>query len=217
MFNTLFVTFYSLCIINTLSVSIGEKAPNFSSLALMPDLTFDTLSLSQFNGEWLLLFFYPLDFTFVCPTEIISFSEASTTFKEINTNVVGASIDSQYSHLAWANTPRAKGGLGNIKIPLIADLTRELSRNYGVMMEAEGHTCRGTFIIDPNSKVRHLSMNDPPVGRNVDEYVRLIQAFQYADKHGEVCPADWKPGSKTMKPDPNAAMDYFKSQNKEEV
>ena len=177
----------------------------------MPDLSFETLSLSQFSGSWLLLFFYPLDFTFVCPTEIISFSESSDEFKKINTNVVGASVDSQYSHLAWANTPRTKGGLGNIKIPLIADLTRELSRNYGVMMESEGHTCRGTFIIDPNGIVRHFSMNDPPVGRNVNEYLRLMQAFQYADSHGEVCPAQWKPGDKTIIPNPNDAINYFQS------
>eukprot|EP00485_Elphidium_margaritaceum_P009902 CAMPEP_0202686668 /NCGR_PEP_ID=MMETSP1385-20130828/2422_1 /ASSEMBLY_ACC=CAM_ASM_000861 /TAXON_ID=933848 /ORGANISM="Elphidium margaritaceum" /LENGTH=220 /DNA_ID=CAMNT_0049341291 /DNA_START=30 /DNA_END=692 /DNA_ORIENTATION=+ len=206
------LTFFSALSISTsLSVSIGEKAPDFSTIALMPDLSFDTISLSQFKGSWLLLFFYPLDFTFVCPTEIISFSEASVQFKELNTNVIGASVDSQYSHLAWANTPRNRGGLGDIKIPLIADLTRSLSRDYGVMMESEGHSCRGTFIIDPKGIVRHLSMNDPPVGRNVDEYVRLIQAFQYADKNGEVCPAQWKPGRKTIRPDPNAAMEYFES------
>ena len=176
----------------------------------MPDLTFDELTLSQFSGQWLLLFFYPLDFTFVCPTEIISCSESADEFAKMNTNVVGASVDSQYSHLAWANTPRSKGGLGNVKIPLIADLTRQISRDYGVMMEAEGHTCRGTFIIDPKGIVRHLSMNDPPVGRNVDEYVRLIQAFQYADQHGEVCPAAWKPGGDTIVPDPKDALKYFK-------
>eukprot|EP00483_Globobulimina_turgida_P002449 UN02453 len=217
MFNSLFVIVSSLCISVTLSVTIGEKAPDFSSVALMPDLTFDTLSLAQFSGQWLLLFFYPLDFTFVCPTEVISFSEAATQFKEIHTNVVGASVDSQYSHLAWANTPRSKGGLGGLDIPLIADLTRELSQDYGVLMQNAGHTCRGTFIIDPNSTVRHFSMNDPPVGRNVDEYMRLIQAFQYADKHGEVCPAQWKPGAKTIIPDPENALEYFKSQNKDEV
>merc|ERR1719216_744499 len=200
----------SLCASSTISVNIGERAPEFSSIALMPDLTFDELNLSQFSGQWLLLFFYPLDFTFVCPTEIISFSESAEAFSKMNTNVVGASVDSQYSHLAWANTPRAQGGLGNIKIPIIADLTRSISRDYGVMMESEGHTCRGTFIIDPKGIVRHLSMNDPPVGRNVDEYLRLIQAFQYADKNGEVCPAQWKPGSKTIKPDPNGKLDYFK-------
>eukprot|EP01083_Nonionella_stella_P072181 194442_1 len=203
------------CITLSSSVNIGERAPDFSSVALMPDLSFDTLTLSQFDGEWLLLFFYPLDFTFVCPTEIISFSESSVQFKAINTNVVGASVDSQYSHLAWANTPRSKGGLGDIKIPLIADLTRALSRDYGVMMESAGHTCRGTFIIDPKGIVRHFSMNDPPVGRNVDEYLRLVQAYQYADQHGEVCPAQWKPGSKTMVPEPKESLKYFEEVNKE--
>merc|ERR1719216_736147 len=199
----------SLCASSTISVNIGERAPEFSSIALMPDLTFDELNLSQFSGQWLLLFFYPLDFTFVCPTEIISFSESAEHFREQNTAVLGASVDSQYSHLAWANTPRSKGGLGNIKIPLIADLTRELSRSYGVMMESEGHTCRGTFIIDPKGIVRHLSMNDPPVGRNVEEYLRLIQAYQYADQHGEVCPAQWTPGAKTIKPDPAGSLEFF--------
>merc|ERR1740123_545284 len=197
------------CVFSTLSVNIGEKAPDFSSIALTPDLKFEDLTLSQFSGQWLLLFFYPLDFTFVCPTEIISFSESAGHFRELNTAVLGASVDSQYSHLAWANTPRSKGGLGDIKIPIIADLTRELSRDYGVMMEKEGHTCRGTFIIDPKGIVRHLSMNDPPVGRNVEEYLRLIQAYQYADQHGEVCPAQWTPGAKTIKPDPAGSMEFF--------
>lgn len=133
-----------------------------------------------------MLFFYPLDFTFVCPTEICDFSDRAEEFRKIGCEVVAASIDSKFSHLAWMLTPRNKGGLGKMNIPIIADLTKSIGRDYGVMLEEAGHTARGTFIIDGKGILRHMSVNDPPAGRNVDEYLRLVQAYQYVDKHGEV-------------------------------
>lgn len=132
------------------------------------------------------LFFYPLDFTFVCPTEIISFSDRIKEFKELNTEVVGVSVDSHFSHLAWTNTPRKQGGIGKIEYPLLADLTKKVSRDYGVLLEDAGISLRGLFLIDPNQVVRQITINDLPVGRSVDETLRLIKAFQFVDKHGEV-------------------------------
>jgi len=156
-------------------------------------------------------FFYPLDFTFVCPTEIIAFSDRMEDFKKIDANVIAISTDSQYSHLAWTKTPREEGGLGNIKIPLLSDLTKDISRKYGVLIEKEGVALRGLFIISPTGIVRHISINDLPVGRNPDEILRLTKAFQYTDSHGEVCPAGWTPGSKTILPDPEKKLEFFKA------
>jgi len=137
------------------------------------------------------LFFYPLDFTFVCPTEIIAFNDAVSKFKEINTELLGVSVDSQFTHLAWINTPRKQGGLGHLEIPLIADVTKEISKKYGVLIEEAGIALRGLFIIDENGKLRSMIVNDLPVGRSVEETLRLVNAFQFTDKHGEVCPANW--------------------------
>jgi alkyl hydroperoxide reductase subunit AhpC len=158
------------------------------------------------------LFFYPLDFTFVCPTEIIEFSERSAEFRELGAEVVGVSVDSKFSHLAWINTPRKKGGLGEMKIPLISDIKKELARDFGVLLD-DGIAARGTFIIDPKGIVRQYTVNDLSVGRSVDETLRLLEGFQFADEHGEVCPAGWKKGSKTMKADPKGSQEYFESSN----
>lgn len=177
----------------------------------MPDKSFATLSLSDYLGQWVVLFFYPLDFTFVCPTEIIAFSDSQETFTSLNTVVLGASVDSVFSHLAWINTPRKSGGLGNIDIPLIEDITKEIATNYGVLHLDSGHTNRGLFIIDPSGTLRHITMNDPPVGRNIQEVIRLVQAFQHVDAHGEVCPANWSKGKPTMVADPNASKAYFEA------
>lgn len=133
------------------------------------------------------MFFYPLDFTFVCPTEIIAFSDRIKEFKDLNTEVVGVSVDSHFSHLAWSNTPRKQGGIGKIEYPLLADLTKKISDDYGVLLEESGISLRGLFIIDPKQVVRQITINDLPVGRSVDETLRLIKAFQFTDKHGEVC------------------------------
>jgi alkyl hydroperoxide reductase subunit AhpC len=188
---------------------VTKEAPDFKAAALMPDGKFNEVSLSTYKGKYVVLFFYPLDFTFVCPTEICDFSDRANDFKAAGAEVVAASVDSLFSHLAWTEVPRNKGGLGKINIPIIADLTRTISKDYGVLMEKDGHTLRGLFIIDGKGIIRHLSMNDPSVGRNVDEVLRLVQAFQFTDKHGEVCPSGWKPGQKTMKTDPSKKDEFF--------
>ncbi len=150
---------------------------------------FATLKLTDFVGKYLILLFYPLDFTFVCPTEIIAFSDRFKEFQDLNTEIIGISTDSQFTHLAWVNTPRKQGGLGSINYPLLSDLTHQISKDYGVYLEHLGHSLRGLFIIDGKGIVRQITMNDLPVGRSVDETLRLVQAFQYSDVHGEVCPA----------------------------
>lgn len=147
--------------------------------------------------------------TFVCPTEIISFSDRVQEFRAINTEVVACSVDSPFTHLAWMKTPRKEGGLGKLNIPLLSDQTHQISKDYGVYLEDVGHTLRGLFIIDTKGILRQITMNDLPVGRSVDETLRLVQAFQYTDKHGEVCPANWKPGGKTIIPDPTDKLKFF--------
>lgn len=190
-------------------VKIGKPAPQWTATALMPNKSIKDISLSDYLGKWVVFFFYPLDFTFVCPTEIIAFSEAQKRFSKMNTQVIGASVDSQFTHLAWTKTPRNEGGLGDMDIPLISDLTHKISIKYGVYLEDAGHTLRGLFIIDPSGNLRQITMNDLPVGRSIDETVRLVQAFQYTDKHGEVCPANWKPGKDTIIPDPEDKLKFF--------
>jgi peroxiredoxin 3 len=161
------------------------------------------------------LFFYPLDFTFVCPTEIISFSDRIKEFKDLNTEVIGVSVDSHFSHLAWQQQPRKQGGIGRIEYPLLADLTKKISSDYGVLLEEAGISLRGLFIIDPKQIVRQITINDLPVGRSLDETLRLIKAFQFVDKHGEVCPANWdeKSNKASIKPDPKGSQEYFSKQN----
>jgi len=157
----------------------------------------------------LCFFFYPLDFTFVCPTEILAFSDRVKEFKKLNTEVVAASVDSHYTHLAWTHTPRKEGGLDKIGIPLLSDLTHKISKDYGVYLDDLGHTLRALFIIDGKGVLRQITMNDLPVGRSVDETLRLVQAFQYTDEHGEVCPAGWKPGQDTIIPNPVDKKKFF--------
>nr|ACI16064.1 tryparedoxin peroxidase [Bodo saltans] len=190
---------------------IGKPAPQFKTTALLANGTFGDVELSQYKGKWVVLFFYPLDFTFVCPTEIIQFSDRAEEFRALNCEVIAASVDSQFSHLAWTNTDRKKGGLGKMSIPILADLTKSVSTAYGVLKEDEGIAFRGLFIIDPAQNLRQITINDLPVGRNVDETLRLLQAFQFVEEHGEVCPAGWKPGSKSMKADPKGSQEYFGS------
>lgn len=190
-------------------VKILKPAPYFTGTAVMKDSTFADLKLTDFAGKYLILLFYPLDFTFVCPTEIIAFSDRAHEFEDLNTAVVAISTDSKFTHLAWVNTPRKQGGLGHVNIPLLSDLTHQISKDYGVYLEHLGHSLRGLFIIDGNGIVRQITMNDLPVGRSVDETLRLVQAFQYADSHGEVCPAGWKPGDQTIIPNPAEKLKYF--------
>ncbi|XP_075235017.1 peroxiredoxin 3 [Lycorma delicatula] len=191
---------------------VQKPAPEFEGIAVV-DNDFKEIKLSDFKGKYLVLFFYPLDFTFVCPTEIIAFSDRIDEFRKINTEIVGVSCDSHFSHLAWINTPRKSGGLGTLKYPLLADFNKSISKNYGVLIDDEGIPLRGLFIIDPEGKVRQITINDLPVGRSVDEILRLIKAFQFVEKHGEVCPANWNPDSPTIKPSPAESQEYFKKVN----
>ncbi|KAK9402002.1 peroxiredoxin-4 [Crotalus adamanteus] len=187
---------------------ISKSAPDWEGTAVING-EFKELKLADFEGKYVIFFFYPLDFTFVCPTEIIAFSDRIEEFKAIDAEVIACSVDSQFTHLAWINTPRKQGGLGPVKIPLLSDLTHQISKDYGVYLEDQGHALRGLFIIDDKKVLRQITMNDLPVGRSVDETLRLVQAFQYTDKHGEVCPAGWKPGSETIIPDPAGKLKYF--------
>jgi alkyl hydroperoxide reductase subunit AhpC len=189
---------------------VTAPAPAFTVTALKPDQSFGPVSLSDYKGKYVVLFFYPLDFTFVCPTEIIQFSDRAAEFAAVNCALIGASVDSQFSHLAWTKQSRKTGGLGSMNIPLLADVSKSLSRDYGVLIEG-GISLRGLFIIDGKGIIRQITKNDLPVGRNVDEVLRLVKAFQFVDEHGEVCPANWTPGAKTMKADPQGSQAYFQS------
>ncbi|XP_004000406.2 peroxiredoxin-4 isoform X1 [Felis catus] len=191
---------------------ISKPAPYWEGTAVING-EFKELKLTDYRGKYLVFFFYPLDFTFVCPTEIIAFGDRIEEFRSIDAEVVACSVDSQFTHLAWINTPRRQGGLGPIKIPLLSDLNHQISKDYGVYLEDSGHTLRGLFIIDDKGILRQITLNDLPVGRSVDETLRLVQAFQYTDKHGEVCPAGWKPGSDTIIPDPAGKLKYFDKVN----
>lgn len=191
-----------------MSAKIGKPAPDFRATAVI-DGDFREITLKDYKGKYVVLFFYPLDFTFVCPTEIISFSDRVEEFRQINCEILACSTDSHFSHLAWVNTSRKQGGLGKMNIPLIADKNMDISTKYGVLKEDEGIAFRGLFIIDPRGTLRQITINDLPVGRSVDETLRLVQAFQFTDKHGEVCPANWKPGKKTINPDVSKSKEYF--------
>jgi len=193
-----------------MALQIQKPAPAFSGTAVVNG-EFKEISLADYKGKYVVLFFYPLDFTFVCPTEIIAFSEAAEKFREINCEIIGASTDSHFSHFAWVNTPRKEGGLGQMHIPLLADKTGEIARKYGIYKEDEGIAFRGLFIIDAKQNLRQITVNDLPVGRSVEETLRLVQAFQFTDKHGEVCPAGWKPGQPTIKPTLNDSKAFFEN------
>ncbi|MCG5055379.1 MAG: peroxiredoxin [Myxococcales bacterium] len=194
-----------------MTAKVQHPAPAFSCQA-MQNGEFRTVSLADYKGKYLVLFFYPLDFTFVCPTEILAFSDRSDEFQKLGAEVVGASIDSVFSHLAWWNTTRKEGGIQGVKIPLLADVTKEVSRAYDVLIEDgadAGVALRGLFVIDPEGKLRHSTINDLPIGRSVDEALRVIQALRFHAEHGDVCPADWKPGKDGMKADPKGSKAYF--------
>lgn len=188
---------------------VGSPAPKFNCKAVVGKEIVELSWEKLHEGKWLVLFFYPLDFTFVCPTEITAFSDATAKFTELGAKLAAISVDSAYTHLAWVNTPRKDGGLGEVKFPVVADLNKSIARSYDVLLESAGIALRGLFIIDPKGVVRSAMINDLPVGRNVDEVLRIIQAFQYNEKHGEVCPANWTPGKEGMKADPVSSKQYF--------
>ena len=187
---------------------VGQMAPDFTATAVV-DQEFKEISLSQYRGKYVVLFFYPLDFTFVCPTEITAFSDRYADFSSKNTEVLAVSVDSKFSHLAWIQTPRNQGGIGDITYPLVADLKKEICAAYNVLNE-DGEADRGLFIINPQGMVMHMTINKAPVGRNVDETLRVLQAYQYVEANpDEVCPANWTTGDKTMKEDPKGSKEYF--------
>jgi peroxiredoxin (alkyl hydroperoxide reductase subunit C) len=191
-----------------MSTLVTKEAPDFTAQAVMPDNNIGELRLSSYRGKYVVLFFYPLDFTFVCPSEIIAFDKKLYAFKEKNCEIIGVSVDSQFSHLAWKNTPRDKGGLGNVQFPIVADLDKNIARSYGVLFN-ETVALRGLFLIDKEGKIRHALVNDLPLGRNVDEAVRMLDALQFHEKHGEVCPANWRPGEEAMKPTAEGVAGYL--------
>ncbi len=186
---------------------VQKEAPDFTATAVVNE-EFKQIKLSDYRGKYTVLFFYPLNFTFVCPTEIVAFSDRIEDFHKRGAEVIGASVDSQYSHLAWIQSPRSKGGLGGLKYPLVSDITKQISREYGVLLDG-GIALRGLFLIDKAGVVRHVTVNDLPIGRSVDEALRVLDALQFYETHGEVCPADWKPGAATIKPGVKESREYF--------
>jgi alkyl hydroperoxide reductase subunit AhpC len=196
-----------------MSVLVTQAAPDFKAQAVMADGSFKEISLSGYKGKYVLLFFYPLDFTFVCPTEIIAFSDRAKEFEAMGVQILGVSVDSEFSHLAWRNLPRDQGGLGNIQYPLVADIKKQIARDYDVLLD-DSVALRGTFLIDKDGIVRHQVVNDLPLGRSVDEALRMVQALQFFEKNGEVCPANWKEGSRTIKPGVQESKEFFSAEYK---
>ncbi|KAK9720928.1 Peroxiredoxin 1 [Basidiobolus ranarum] len=194
-----------------MTVQIQKPAPQFHGKAVV-DGEFKEISLSDYKGQYLVFFFYPLDFSFVCPTEITAFSDKAEEFAKLNCAVVACSTDSKFAHFAWTNTPRKEGGLGSMNIPILSDVTHQISKDYGVYLEESGVAFRGLFIIDPKQNVRIMQVNDLPVGRSVDETLRLLEALQFTDIHGEVCPANWQKGQSTIKPDVGESKEFFSKQ-----
>jgi peroxiredoxin (alkyl hydroperoxide reductase subunit C) len=184
-------------------------APEFKAQVVLPDNTIAEKTLSELRGgKYAIVFFYPLDFTFVCPSEIIAFDKRLDEFKKRDCEVIGVSVDSQFTHLAWKNTPCEKGGIGNVRFPLVADLTKQIAEQYGVLYNG-AVALRGLFLIDRAGVVRHAVINDLPLGRNVDEALRMLDALQFTEKYGEVCPANWKKGEEGMKPTPEGVATYL--------
>jgi len=191
------------------SLRVGQQAPDLTATAVV-DQEFKTIKLSDYRGKYVILFFYPLDFTFVCPTEITAFSDRYEEFKKINTEVLGVSVDSEFSHLAWIQTDRKSGGVGDLNYPLVSDIKKEISAAYNVLDPAAGIALRGLFIIDKDGIIQHATINNLAFGRSVDETLRTLQAIQHVQSHpDEVCPAGWQPGDQTMVPDPVKSKVYF--------
>ncbi|MFA7692870.1 MAG: peroxiredoxin [Candidatus Hydrogenedentales bacterium] len=197
-----------------MSVHVTHPAPDFKAVTVMPDNSFnENFRLSDYRGKYVVLFFYPMDFTFVCPSEIIAFDKQLPDFAERNCQVIGVSVDSQFSHLAWKNTPIEKGGIGNIQYPLVADITKQIARNYGVLFE-ESVALRGLFLIDKEGVVRHALINDLPLGRSVAETLRMLDALQHHEQYGEVCPANWSKGKEAMTATAQGVANYLDKHNK---
>ncbi len=193
-----------------MSVLVGKKAPDFTAAAVLPNNEIDEkFNLHSFlKGKIGVLFFWPLDFTFVCPSEIIAFDNRLKEFKDRGAEVIGVSVDSKFSHLAWKNTAINQGGIGQVQFPMVADLTKSIARDYDVLV-GEAVALRGTFLIDQEGVVRHQVINDLPLGRNIDEAIRMVDALKFFQEHGEVCPAGWSKGKQGMKADAKGVADYL--------
>ncbi len=188
---------------------VGQSAPAFTATAVV-DQEFKTIKLSEYRGKYVVLFFYPLDFTFVCPTEITAFSDSYSSFSDIDTEILGVSVDSEFSHLAWIQSDRKSGGIGDLNYPLVSDIKKEISAAYNVLDPDAGVALRGLFIIDREGIIQHATINNLSFGRSVEETLRVLQAIQHVQTHpDEVCPADWQPGSATMNPDPIKSKEFF--------
>jgi len=200
-----------------MAVLVGKAAPDFSAVAVMGNNEInETFNLKKYiNGKYAVIFFYPLDFTFVCPSELIAFNHRLDEFKKRNVEVIGVSIDSQFTHLAWKNTPVEKGGIGQVQYPLVADIKHEICRAYDVEFDAAGVAFRGSFLIDRAGTVRHQVVNDLPLGRNIDEMLRMVDALQFTEEHGEVCPAGWSKGKAGMKASTEGVASYLANHAKE--
>ena len=196
-----------------MSVLVGRSAPDFEAAAVKGTEFIDNFKLSDYKGKYIVLFFYPLDFTFVCPTELHAFSNKLQEFKSRNVEVIAVSVDSKYSHFAWLTMPKEKGGIEGVQYPIVSDINKTISSDYDVLVEGAGIAYRGLFLIDKNFVVRHQLINDTQLGRNVDEAIRMVDALQYFEEHGEVCPANWQKGKKAMKPTSSGVAEYFAKGN----
>lgn len=192
-----------------MGVLVGKHAPEFHTKAIVDAQIVNDFSLMRYKGKNVIFFFYPLNFTFVCPTELHAFQDRLDEFESRNTQVVGCSVDSPYSHLAWLGTPKTKGGVQGITYPLVSDMNKSISKDYDVLIEKEGIAYRGLFLIDIHGVVRHQVINDLPLGRSIDEVLRMIDALNFFETHGEVCPANWRQGHKSMKPTHEGLSHYF--------
>ncbi len=192
-----------------MAVLVGGAAPDFIANAVVDQKIVSNFTLSQFVGKYVILFFYPLDFTFVCPTELHAFQDRLADFEKRNTQLIGCSIDSCYTHLAWLQTPKSRGGIEGVTYPLVSDIHKTIAKNYGVLNSQQGIAYRGLFLIDAEGVVRHQVVNDLPLGRSVDEVLRTLDAYIYVTQHGEVCPANWKEGERGMHPSHEGVLKYF--------
>ncbi|MBF8779494.1 peroxiredoxin [Pseudomonas fulva] len=192
-----------------MTILVNKQAPDFDAAAVLGDGSIvDSFTLSSLRGKYVVLFFWPLDFTFVCPSEIIAHNNRMDKFRELGVEVVGVSIDSQFTHHAWRSTPVEQGGIGAVEFTMVADVKHEITRAYGIEHEA-GVALRASFLIDQQGVVQHQVVNNLPLGREVDEMIRLVEALQFTEQYGEVCPAGWRKGQKGMKADAQGVADYL--------
>jgi len=195
-----------------MSLMVGQKVENFKGTAVLGQ-DFKSITLDDYKGKYVVLFFYPLDFTYVCPTEILKFNELYPEFQKRNVEIISVSTDSKFSHLAWKNTPIAEGGIGDVRYPMIADFTKEIAQQFGVLVEESGVALRGTFLIDKAGILQHATINNLDLGRNIHATLRMVDALQFTEAHGEVCPAEWEQGHEAMKPTQSGLKEYFSKLN----